>query len=258
MAVTEHIRLELPVPCSKSWQEMDSVAEGCFCNSCQKTVVDFTAMNDAQLISYFSSKKENVCGRFLSKQLNRVLVFTPSAPNKSTKQRWLGLITAGLISWSTAHGQSKLVADKNGFKNETKVPTALTHRTSVENTDETQVRTDTTWVITGRVTERNGLSPLPGVIILAKGTDKQVTTDVDGLFKFSLLDYQSDEIILKVGAIGYVSQELQIDLTQKRQVDIMLAEDLQMLGEVVVTGGVKPIQKLGFLQKLRNKLRSSH
>ncbi|WP_148562473.1 carboxypeptidase-like regulatory domain-containing protein [Spirosoma radiotolerans] len=258
MAVTEHIRLELPVPCSESWQEMDSVAEGCFCNSCQKTVVDFTAMNDAQLVSYFLSKKENVCGRFLSKQLNRVLVHTPSAPNKSIKQRWLGLITAGLMSWSTAYGEPKLVANKNGFKNETRALTALTDRTSVKNNDETRVCTDTTWVVTGRVTERNGLSPLPSVILLAKGTDKQVTTDVDGLFKIFLVDYQSDKIILKVGAIGYVSQEIQLDLTQKRQVDVILAEDLQMLGEVVVTGGVKYVQKPGFLQKLRNKLRSSH
>ena len=50
---------------------MSPEAQGRFCASCCKTVVDFTGMSDAELLRYFSSPKEQVCGRFYSDQLNR-------------------------------------------------------------------------------------------------------------------------------------------------------------------------------------------
>lgn len=73
----KHIQLNIPKPCHESWDQMTPVDKGRFCGSCQKQVVDFTTMSDAQLAAFFrksilsSSKDGSVCGRFMQDQLDR-------------------------------------------------------------------------------------------------------------------------------------------------------------------------------------------
>ena len=42
----------IPSPCTESWDCMTSTKEGRFCQSCEKTVVDFTRMSDAELLAH--------------------------------------------------------------------------------------------------------------------------------------------------------------------------------------------------------------
>lgn len=70
----EPIQLTIPTPCQQSWDKMTPNQQGRFCASCAKTVVDFSAMSDAELIQYFENlKNEDVCGRVRPQQLNREL-----------------------------------------------------------------------------------------------------------------------------------------------------------------------------------------
>ena len=66
-------QLEIPKPCHEDWDEMTPGAQGRFCGSCQKTVVDFSLMSDQQVLEYFSITHGNICGRFANDQLNRSL-----------------------------------------------------------------------------------------------------------------------------------------------------------------------------------------
>ncbi len=62
--------VHIPKPCPASWQDMAPNATGRHCSSCDKTVVDFTSMNDGEIKHFFSTKKQgNVCGRFNSTQV---------------------------------------------------------------------------------------------------------------------------------------------------------------------------------------------
>ncbi|PZF74412.1 hypothetical protein DN068_02200 [Taibaiella soli] len=45
--------------------------QGRLCVHCQKSVIDFTAWNDADLHAFFLKNNHSVCGRFLSRQLDR-------------------------------------------------------------------------------------------------------------------------------------------------------------------------------------------
>ena len=48
--------------------------KGRFCSSCKKTVIDFTALNDRQIIEIFAKSGTNtLCGRFLETQVGREL-----------------------------------------------------------------------------------------------------------------------------------------------------------------------------------------
>jgi hypothetical protein len=65
------LNLSIPEPCHESWDRMTPDEKGKFCGSCQKSVVDFTAMSDRQLGEFFKKTKGSVCGRFHEDQLDR-------------------------------------------------------------------------------------------------------------------------------------------------------------------------------------------
>lgn len=66
----QKINIRIPEPCHEDWGQMSNVEKGRFCNSCSKIVVDFTLMQDQEIINYFKgAAAERTCGRFRMEQL---------------------------------------------------------------------------------------------------------------------------------------------------------------------------------------------
>lgn len=84
--------------------------------------------------------------------------------------------------------------------------------------------------ITGKVNDAQGI-PLPGVNVLVKGTTNGTTTDSDGNFSLEVSDAN---VTLAFSFIGYATQE--VALNGQTSITIILVEDIQSLGEVVVVG----------------------
>ena len=78
-----NILLQVPEPCHEDWKNMTAIEQGRFCQSCQKTVTDFSLMTDKEILLYLSNKGIAVCGRFTNDQLNRNL-----APDQKKKYYW--------------------------------------------------------------------------------------------------------------------------------------------------------------------------
>lgn len=70
------MKLTIPTPCHENWNQMSPAEQGRFCAVCSKTVKDFTAVPDEEIVNAFSQNSENVCGRFKTSQLNRDLQFS--------------------------------------------------------------------------------------------------------------------------------------------------------------------------------------
>lgn len=70
------MKLTIPTPCHENWNRKSSAEQGRFCSVCSKTVKDFTAVPDEEILDEFSKNSENVCGRFKTSQLNRDLQFS--------------------------------------------------------------------------------------------------------------------------------------------------------------------------------------
>src|SRR5260221_2657986 len=65
------LQLSIPTPCHENWDNMTSVQQGKFCNSCQKQVVDFSNMSYRQVAEFFKKPSTgSVCGRFMYTQLD--------------------------------------------------------------------------------------------------------------------------------------------------------------------------------------------
>ncbi len=92
-------------------------------------------------------------------------------------------------------------------------------------------------VVSGSVKDANGAA-LPGVTVLVKGTSVGTTTDTQGRYSISV----GSNATLSFSFIGYVGQEIAVG--NRSTVDITLEEEVQQLGEVVVTAlGIERSQK---------------
>ncbi|QJW89007.1 TonB-dependent receptor [Spirosoma taeanense] len=85
--------------------------------------------------------------------------------------------------------------------------------------------------ITGRVTDGNDNSPLPGANVVVKGTQTGMVTDAEGRF---FLNVPNGRDVLTISAIGFTAQEVSIG--NRTDISISLAPDIKTLSEVVVTG----------------------
>ena len=84
--------------------------------------------------------------------------------------------------------------------------------------------------VKGSVTDSEG-EPLVGAAVLIKGTTKGVVTDVDG--KYSI-DNVNEGTVLEFSSIGY--QTVTVTVGSQAVVNVSLAEDTELLDEVVVVG----------------------
>jgi hypothetical protein len=85
--VMKKMRISIENPCHEDWQTMTPETQGRFCGACEKTVVDFTTMSDAEILHYFSKPSvEKTCGRFRVEQLSES---GTSKPNIPSERNWV-------------------------------------------------------------------------------------------------------------------------------------------------------------------------
>jgi len=76
------VKYSIEEPCHEDWGKMKPEAKGRFCESCSKTVVDFSSMSDFSIVNYMTGKKdESVCGRFRPEQMDKT--YSLSIPHRS-------------------------------------------------------------------------------------------------------------------------------------------------------------------------------
>lgn len=68
------MKIIIPKPCHENWNSMRTDEKGRFCSVCSKTVHDFTAFSDEELMNTFDSNKD-ICGKFREDQLGVNLNF---------------------------------------------------------------------------------------------------------------------------------------------------------------------------------------
>lgn len=91
--------------------------------------------------------------------------------------------------------------------------------------------------VSGRVTSADDASPLPGVNVVVEGTTNGTVTDVDG--RYSLTAPSNGTLVFTF--IGLATQEVPIN--GRTNLDIVMAQDVQQLNEVVVTALNIPREK---------------
>jgi len=72
------IHISIPEPCHEDWSAMTPNEKGKFCNSCAKTVVDFTKKSVVEIQEFFiDNRHKKVCGHFYKTQLDSITIEIP-------------------------------------------------------------------------------------------------------------------------------------------------------------------------------------
>ena len=216
------LQLQIPVPCHENWNNMTPEQQGRFCLSCQKTVVDFTTMTDAQILSYFQTASANTCGRFSSDQLNRNLTSTPARKSNWFKYFIHFIIPAVLVaSKSYAQGEVK----RRPAVCNTPIKPDSTKRFLTGDVDSNKEHQ----IISGRVLD-NYDNPIAGTAVAIKGAKHGTVTDAQGYFKIDA----ALPAYLIASSVGFETIELKVD--QNRTIDIvMVVLNTAILGDILIT-----------------------
>jgi hypothetical protein len=103
-------KIVIPQPCSENWNTMRPEEGGKYCDSCQKTVIDFTKQSDEEIMNYFLQyQSQPTCGRFRTSQvaetastpkLHKRLIYLQNRIESAIAGKWLKascLFCLGLI-----------------------------------------------------------------------------------------------------------------------------------------------------------------
>lgn len=208
------IFLSIPEPCHEDWDQMITCEKGKFCNSCQKTVIDFTNMSDRQLAAFFKNAPASLCGQIHTDQLNRFI----DIPRKR-------------IPWVRYFFQFTLPAFLIFFKAYSQKNlryTTFVEKTSSKNIKSEEPETKSFRKIEGTITDTSG-EPIPYVTIKLKNSTGVTTSDASGKF---FIQTTGQSPVLLLTAIGYEAQ--QIEVKSPEPLHIIMTIKNSVMGEVVI------------------------
>jgi hypothetical protein len=233
----KQLTISIPTPCTEDWNAMTPHQSGKFCASCQKTVVDFSRMSDAEIFNYFDNFKGATCGNFSEKQLNtpiiEPLILKP-------QNRWAWALSALLLPTIAASQTAKI-------NEATEVVTPSVFETkSVVGNDFLSIE--------GEVRELGGnFLPVDGAIVAVNINTKIVAygqTDSLGIFSINLpKTYENQAFALVVSQIGYEKEQLLFEKftsIKGNRLFISLKNEPISLEEGVVCTGFNVMTKKGY------------
>ncbi len=228
------INYKIEDPCHADWDRMNPEAQGRFCSSCSKTVVDFSAMSDFSIVNYLENNKhQSVCGRFGEDQLAKTY-FLPKS-NPSSFQFDLRAVALGLalstFSALPSLAQNSVQIEQHDSINEPKVMVQGEVAMSYDHSNEK--------FVSGKV-KLNGKRVSEIKVALVDGSSVELSAievSKDGTFKIPL-DWTNSPASIRVSASGYSSQ-------------IIYFENHQSLGNLKVTLHERPM-KMGKVKLVDN------
>lgn len=250
--------IQIPKPCHERWDEMQPAEQGRFCAGCQKTVVDYTALSDRELVKLLAHASETSCGRFRHEQLNRPLTVSNSSTATSWRQ-WIGLLALGLFGWQTARAQQNQ-ANRPSRPVSTQPARPDYAVTTLSNV--ITVSPEVESVITGRVmiTDSSGnLIPVANayIIIGQSGGTSQTQTDRLGTYKLRLpTRLLTPQLTIRAVTVEAAHGIITVDVPASTQSIVANDIILEKPGPVtsISTGGIALIPTPSRWQKLKYKL----
>jgi hypothetical protein len=199
---------------------MTPVQGGSFCDSCQKTVTDFTDMTDDELIAFLQKKPASLCGRFRPRQIKTYML-----PEQTGIRTRYTLLKAGVLGAFLLLVSKPVAAQSTPAKNQSSMVQ------DTEQRERTKNKVVKAQYISGIVTDNETGDPMPGVSIVLKGSESGTSTDAQGKFG---MRYVKPGDTLVFSFIGYESKEYIVPATGSAEIALKLSMDVDthILGAV--------------------------
>jgi len=216
-------------------------ADGRFCLSCQKQVIDFSTWDEERLKRFFREHPGKVCGRLRPDQLKRYPL-AKGGPGLAVRMALFSL--AGLAATASL-GQGQNLPEWNPVH----VANQRCHDASAASEQAENGPVSSEVIIRGQVWEAGDVnSAFPGANIVVKGSQLGTITDTTGRFELRLHQRSPQPLVLVFSFIGYETLEKTVEWSEGTVIDlgrVHLEPDMTMLsGEVIIVGGIVPVSPL--------------
>jgi hypothetical protein len=217
----QQLSISVKQPCAEDFNSFKPTACGGFCKACDKEVIDFRAMSDNKLISYFKNKPKDTCGIFAESQLKSYTFID----NTSTNVAYFNFLKVASVAVMSLFSLQSIQAQQHGKTVQTVQELNINKGANTLGT-----KSEEKVFLKGVISDSS--SPLPGVNIVLKGTTIGAITNFDGEFEFPKPLREGD--ILVISYIGFETQNIVIEKNQK-PLEIVLGDDVCVLvGKVAV------------------------
>jgi hypothetical protein len=201
---------------------MMPVTNGRHCQSCCKTVTDFTMMSNDEIVAYLSANSKNVCGRFYSRQIDNINVLYLQQVNEVSRFRnyRIAALFAALLTFfkAEAHDTAKCAVKMEQH--------------SVSLIRDTLNKNPARFIeITGTVHSSADGEIIPGVIIKVVGTNISTITDSKGYFALSV---PVGAKFMEFHFVGYETKRIKVKSIKKKRYNIQLSLAEIVLGEIAI------------------------
>lgn len=194
--------LEIKEPCHESWEKMSPTDKGKFCAACEKEVIDFTKINDRDVLSTLKNVKGNICGRIQQQRLNHAIDIENS---KSTFKNVKQFAASFLLL--------NFVLDSSGLKAQNVSDTVVINDTRWKGQPEVIKTGNTEKIIRGTIRDEQTGEILIGATVLIQGLAKGSSVDVfTEEFVLVIPSQIKDSIELKISYVAYEPQTIKLSL----------------------------------------------
>jgi carboxypeptidase-like protein/type IX secretion system substrate protein len=231
--MSKKIQLQIPKPCHEDWNKMTQVQQGRFCNSCEKQVVDFTGMNDEQVLAFFRKPSiGSVCGRFLNDQLNREIII-PKKRIPWLKYFFQFALPIFLTSLKSSAQGNVVIKEK--------ITTNCSQRTLGMVAPTKLRQKEIINEIKGRVIDEKGAG-IPFASVMINGSQEGLACDSLGNFALRI-KYIDELITINASSVGFENSSITVSLgnnsSRNNLVIVLSVAPSPSLGELVIKSEIR-------------------
>lgn len=221
---------------------MKAVRQDCrHCSVCDRNILDFTMMTDAEILEHLRENSGKICGKFRADQLSR--------PLRPVTARRYGLTTiaasvAAFLSIQSANAQ----ATTTHITKER--PPSLTGNSNALQKSFENPTNDTMRVISGRLLDAKSGEPLIGATIRFAQSKYGTISDWNGFFnlRVPLKDLENNPFEIQITYSGYVKKIIELP-QQAIQNNLALIPSLTQMQPVE-----RPIEFMGIISREKPRL----
>ena len=128
------MKIKIENPCNEDWSKMTKAEQGRFCDSCQKTVTDFSEMSLEEIKETLRNSSGRICGRIKNSQLAEINGEYRDLPIAFNVKKWtIAAALAGVIAYpnhTSAIDMSKDIATISSVYNPADLNEEITEKKS--------------------------------------------------------------------------------------------------------------------------------
>jgi hypothetical protein len=201
---------------------------GRHCDSCNKTVIDFTLYSDKELIEFFKKVSGRVCGHMPTYQLNRVIAVQENNRNTFFKKLFWG---TAIASWLGLADK----ADAQAIPNPAKTEQTIKANKVISEKDDT-LKAYLTLTFIDSTAQQN--IPYMGVTVNSDTFSEYAQADEKGKVKLNILQSMIGKkvsLMLETSMYLYKSIEITVPSTPLHKKVYVIEQRRQMLnGEIMM------------------------